>query len=145
MGELANQFNAEVEAMGEHPAAHIIGSLTLIAKENQQPAIAAAIALALERRVETAKPKCLLPIYYLLDSLLKNVGTVYRTLLAPRAAALFEVAYARVPSAARAKLHRLALLWQDAGLLSPQFWTACLLLRLTPRLPSLERRLLPPQ
>jgi hypothetical protein len=106
-------FASGLETMGEHPDANVIAHLTALAAEHcGTPTAAASIAGALEDRLRAAPPPCLLPLYYLLDSLLNNAGLVYRGLFEANAAPIFGIAYGRVPAALRAKLARLIGFWR---------------------------------
>ena len=85
--------------MGEHPAQHIIKYLTASAANNRSSdggATARAIVALIEELVACAAPRRVLPLYYVMDSILKNVresGT-YAKLFELNAAHLFSEAAA---------------------------------------------------
>ena len=112
-------FASGLETMGEHPDANMIAHLTDLAAEHcGTPTAATAIAGALEDRLRGAPPPCLLPLYYLLDSLLNKAGPIYRGLFDANAAPIFGIAYGRVPAALRAKLARLIGFWRAGNFFS---------------------------
>lgn len=90
----------------------IIHSLTVIAKE-QRREHSAAVVEAIARHLKSCPAKARLPAMYLVDSIVKNVGGVYRAEFAPRIYAMFTECYLGVSADVQQKLARLATFWAD--------------------------------
>jgi len=87
----------------------IINSLTRIAQENT--AIAPVICYCIEFRIVTAGPVQKLPFLYLLDSIIKNVGSPYKELISARAMFLIGQAYSASNVDNCARIRRLLGTW----------------------------------
>ncbi|KAG9618001.1 hypothetical protein KCU86_g13522, partial [Aureobasidium melanogenum] len=73
-----------------------ISNLTIIAKENTEHA--QAIAMVLEKHIKTTAPGRKLPALYVLDSIVKNVGTPYTVYLGRNLFSTFMDSYTLVDS-----------------------------------------------
>ena len=115
-----DKFRAAVSEMGSHPAKHIIAYLTKTAAENTAAAVAGAVVGFVEEQlIAASRPKGaagrILPLYYVIDSILKNVRSTYSDLFSRNAARLFEASHARADDATRKNLRRVAKTWQQDG------------------------------
>lgn len=81
-----------------------ISNLTLIARENTESAHA--IAEVLVDHIKQIHPPRKLPALYLLDSIVKNVGTPYTLFFGRKLYQTFMEAYASVDNATRRKIGR---------------------------------------
>ncbi|KAH9272638.1 hypothetical protein BASA83_005143 [Batrachochytrium salamandrivorans] len=87
----------------------IITNLTIIAQESIHAA--PAVVRAVEERIKNAPPKNKIPTIYLMDSIMKNVGEVYRTLFSKNIISVFSDAYAAVEQADQMRLQKLVHTW----------------------------------
>ncbi|DAZ92423.1 TPA: hypothetical protein N0F65_000207 [Lagenidium giganteum] len=71
---LLGQFDAMINQMGAYPAKDIINSLTMLA---ERAAFPSEIVSFLETKIHRVAPNFKLPIFYLMDSILKNVKGAY--------------------------------------------------------------------
>ncbi|KAL6720150.1 mRNA 3' end processing factor [Lecanora helva] len=88
-----------------------ISNLTIIAKENTEHALA--ISRVLENHIKTTPPDRKLPALYLLDSIVKNVGTPYTLFLGRNLHFIFMNAYSLVNPAVRKKLDEMLKTWKE--------------------------------
>ncbi|KAL2913638.1 mRNA 3' end processing factor [Polyrhizophydium stewartii] len=88
----------------------IITNLTIIAHESIHAA--PAVARAIEDHLRRADARHVIPAMYLMDSILKNVGGVYRSCFARNIVAVFKAAYAAVPPQDKARLQKLVGTWK---------------------------------
>ncbi|KAI8928238.1 hypothetical protein BC831DRAFT_412011 [Entophlyctis helioformis] len=89
----------------------IITSLTIIAQENI--ACASVIAQVIADQIRLAPPKQKIPVMYLMDSILKNIGGVYKDYFAKTLVATFTTAYASVDSSDKQRMQKLAGTWKS--------------------------------
>ncbi|KAJ3151888.1 hypothetical protein HDU86_006020 [Geranomyces michiganensis] len=89
----------------------IITNLTIIAQENL-PA-APAIVRAIEDQLRNAQPKQKLPVFYLLDSILKNVGNAYIALFENNIERVFTTAYEAVDAEDRQRFVKVLATWKS--------------------------------
>ncbi|KAJ8326589.1 mRNA 3' end processing factor, variant 2 [Batrachochytrium dendrobatidis] len=87
----------------------IITNLTIIAQENINSS--SAIVHAVEERIKNSQPKHRVPTIYLMDSIIKNVGGIYRTLFAKNIVSVFSDAYSAVDQADQLRLQKLVRTW----------------------------------
>lgn len=87
----------------------LITNLTRIAGENL-PACAA-ISAVIDQRIRDVAPMLKLPLLYLMDSILKNIGPPYVACFAANVFHTFTTAYSVVPPYVRASMHRLLNTW----------------------------------
>ena len=97
--DLINQLTMSAQltlrALGEEGAQAVVGAMTqLLASPSNGP----------ERKV---------PLFYALDSILKNVGGLYITLFSHKVLQLYSSAFEVAIERDRTRLHRLLLTWQD--------------------------------
>lgn len=71
------EFNRKMNALGAFPAKDIINQLSKMA---QDVSLAPEIVNLMRKKILEASVNCKLPLFYLMDSILKNVGNVYITL-----------------------------------------------------------------
>lgn len=90
----------------------IIHSLTVIAKENMKDH-GGAVVEAIRQHLKSCPVKMRLPAMYLVDSILKNVGGIYKELFAPKIYEIFSECYRSVPEDIQKKLARLMTFWND--------------------------------
>ncbi|TMW67630.1 hypothetical protein Poli38472_011250 [Pythium oligandrum] len=76
---ILSQFDAKINQMMDYPAKDVINSLTMLAERVE---FASEIVSFLETKIHRAPPNYKLPIFYLTDSILKNVRGPYISLLA---------------------------------------------------------------
>ncbi|KAG0647902.1 pcf11 [Hyphodiscus hymeniophilus] len=88
-----------------------ISNLTVIAKENTEHALA--IAEAVKTHIKQAPPHKKLPAFYVLDSVVKNVGTPYTLFFGRQLYATFMEAYALVDSSTRRKMDEMLKTWKE--------------------------------
>ncbi|KAI2210215.1 mRNA 3' end processing factor [Ophidiomyces ophidiicola] len=97
-----------------------ISNLTVIAKENTEHAMA--ISRVLENHIRTTPPAQKLPALYVVDSVVKNVGTPYTLFLGRNLYQTFMNAYTLVDSQTRKKLDEMLKTWKEPvpGSLDPR-------------------------
>lgn len=83
-----------------------INALTLFAHTN--PSMAVQIVEALETHLRNTLPAYKLPAMYVLDSIIKNVGSPYTSLFAANLVQTFAKVYAAVGEGEKVKLGKLA-------------------------------------
>ncbi|KAJ4289753.1 mRNA 3' end processing factor [Kalmusia sp. IMI 367209] len=88
-----------------------ISNLTLIAKENTEHA--QAISLVLEQHIRTARPDWRLPSLYVLDSIVKNIGTPYTVYLGRGLYKTFTDTYLKVDQPTRKAMEGLLRTWKQ--------------------------------
>ncbi|KAE8378723.1 hypothetical protein BDV26DRAFT_185070 [Aspergillus bertholletiae] len=88
-----------------------ISNLTVIAKENTEHAMA--ISRVLENHIRTTPPAQKLPALYVVDSIVKNVGTPYTLFLGRNMYQTFMNAYTLVDSSTRRKLDEMLKTWKE--------------------------------
>jgi pre-mRNA cleavage complex 2 protein Pcf11 len=88
-----------------------ISNLTVIAKENTEHAMA--ISRVLENHIRTTPPAQKLPALYVVDSVVKNVGTPYTLFLGRNLYQTFMNAYTLVDSQTRRKLDEMLKTWKE--------------------------------
>ncbi|KAF1997211.1 hypothetical protein P154DRAFT_296244 [Amniculicola lignicola CBS 123094] len=88
-----------------------ISNLTIIAKENTEHA--QAISKELENHIKTARPEWKLPALYVLDSIVKNVGTPYTVYLGRNLYRTFMDAYTLMTPAFRKAMEGLLRTWKQ--------------------------------
>ncbi|KND04116.1 uncharacterized protein SPPG_01555 [Spizellomyces punctatus DAOM BR117] len=89
----------------------IITNLTIIAQENT-PA-APAIVQAIEDQMRNAQPKQKLPVLYLMDSIIKNVGGIYINLFARNIVRIFVSAYEMVDADDKQRFFKVLSTWKS--------------------------------
>ncbi|PNS13893.1 hypothetical protein CAC42_1384 [Sphaceloma murrayae] len=88
-----------------------ISNLTIIAKENIEHA--QALSKALEQHIRTTSPPRKLPALYVLDSIVKNVGSPYTIYLGRNLYSIFMDAYTLVDARTRKSLESMLATWKD--------------------------------
>ncbi|KAL2825429.1 hypothetical protein BDW59DRAFT_146201 [Aspergillus cavernicola] len=88
-----------------------ISNLTVIAKENTEHAMA--ISRVLENHIRATPPAQKLPALYVVDSIVKNVGTPYTLFLGRNLYQTFMNAYTLVDSQTRRKLDEMLKTWKE--------------------------------
>ncbi|KAF2491827.1 hypothetical protein BU16DRAFT_468421 [Lophium mytilinum] len=88
-----------------------ISNLTIIAKENTEHA--QGISRELEKHIQTTRPEWKLPALYVLDSIVKNVGTPYTLFLGRNLYSTFMSAYAIVDASTRKAMEGLLKTWKQ--------------------------------
>ncbi|CAH0478415.1 unnamed protein product [Peronospora belbahrii] len=83
---LLGQFDTQINNMMDYPAKDTINTLTMLA-ENVQ--FAPEIVSFLETKIHRVAPNCKLPIFYLTDSILKNIRGSYVPLFAAKIVPLY--------------------------------------------------------
>ncbi|GAM86126.1 hypothetical protein ANO11243_041370 [Dothideomycetidae sp. 11243] len=87
-----------------------ISNLTIIAKENIEHA--QALSRTLEHHIRTAPPNRKLPALYVLDSIVKNVGSPYTIYIGRNLFSIFMGAYTLVDTATRKAMESMLRTWQ---------------------------------
>jgi len=111
--DLARDYDAELDQLTFN-SKPIINSLTIIADENIQNA--ADIVALIERRIAENSSTTKLPILYLQDSILKNVGKNYITIFSKNIVSSFSSAFAQVDENTQTSLLHLLQTWKDSQL-----------------------------
>ncbi|CAG8975550.1 hypothetical protein HYALB_00005618 [Hymenoscyphus albidus] len=88
-----------------------ISNLTVIARENTEHAYA--ISEALKTHIKQTSSQKKLPAFYVLDSIVKNVGTPYTIFLSRGLYATFMEAYASVDTVVRRKMDEMLKTWKE--------------------------------
>ncbi|RDL38413.1 uncharacterized protein BP5553_02753 [Venustampulla echinocandica] len=88
-----------------------ISNLTVIARENTEHAYA--ISEALKNHIKQTSPQKKLPAFYVLDSVVKNVGTPYTIFLSRGLYSTFMEAYALVDTNVRRKMDEMLKTWKE--------------------------------
>ncbi|KAK0127641.1 hypothetical protein ONS96_007165 [Cadophora gregata f. sp. sojae] len=88
-----------------------ISNLTVIARENTEAALA--ISEVLKAHIKQVAPPKKLPAFYVLDSIVKNVGTPYTLFFGRDIFAVFMDSYARVDNATRSKMVEMLRTWKE--------------------------------
>ncbi|GAA5914453.1 hypothetical protein JCM6882_003022 [Rhodosporidiobolus microsporus] len=92
----------------------VITALTLFAHEHSVR-MSGVVAQCLEEHIRTCPPTYLLPTFYLLDSISKNIGAPYLTLFSRFLERSFLSAYHAVDSATKTKLEELLGTWKTGA------------------------------
>ncbi|KAH8657022.1 hypothetical protein BGZ60DRAFT_416571 [Tricladium varicosporioides] len=88
-----------------------ISNLTVIARENTEHALQ--ISEALKSHIKQTSPQKKLPAFYVLDSVVKNVGTPYTIFLSRGLYSTFMEAYALVDNNVRRKMDEMLKTWKE--------------------------------
>ncbi|KAL2066454.1 hypothetical protein VTL71DRAFT_2525 [Oculimacula yallundae] len=88
-----------------------ISNLTVIARENTASSLA--IAEVLKNHIKQVAPPKKLPAFYVLDSIVKNVGTPYTLFFGRDLFAVFMDSYARVDNSTRSKMVEMLKTWKE--------------------------------
>lgn len=88
-----------------------ISNLTVIAKENTEHALA--ISEALKNHIKQTPPARKLPAFYVLDSIVKNVGTPYTLFFGRQLYSTFMESYALVDNSVRKKMDEMLKTWKE--------------------------------
>ncbi|KAI5367717.1 putative VHS domain, CID domain, protein PCF11 [Septoria linicola] len=117
-GSISGGSSAEVAADFEESLKDLqsnnryeISNLTVIAKENTEHA--QAISRALENHIKTTSPTRKLPALFVLDSIVKNVGTPYTVYLGRNLYNTFMEAYTLVDTATRRHMDAMLRTWKE--------------------------------
>ncbi|POS83640.1 hypothetical protein EPUL_002817, partial [Erysiphe pulchra] len=108
--EVAEDYRIALEALTLN-SRYEISNLTVIAKENTEHALA--ISEALKNHIKTTSPHKKLPSFYVLDSVVKNVGTPYTLFFGRQLYATFMEAYALVDNNVRRKMDEMLKTWKE--------------------------------
>ncbi|KAF1363933.1 hypothetical protein EJ07DRAFT_101089 [Lizonia empirigonia] len=109
--EVAADFRDALQDLRQNSRPEI-SNLTLIAKENTE--YAQAISTELENHIRTTRPEWKLPSLYVLDSIVKNVGTPYTVYLGRNLYRTFMDAYLVVDQATRKAMEGLLRTWKQS-------------------------------
>lgn len=88
----------------------IITSLTMIASENIQAALP--ITAAIHEQILMVVPNNKLPLIYLMDSILKNVGGIYQSTFADVVVSIFKHSFQAMSRSDRSKLVKVLQTWR---------------------------------
>ncbi|KAF2454404.1 hypothetical protein BDY21DRAFT_374021 [Lineolata rhizophorae] len=108
--EVAQDFRDALEDLKINSRPEI-SNLTIIAKENTEHA--QAISNTLEEHINTTRPEFKLPALYVLDSIVKNVGTPYTVYLGRNLYKTFMGAYTLVDNPTRRAMEGLLKTWKQ--------------------------------
>ncbi|KAK2624350.1 hypothetical protein QTJ16_006300 [Diplocarpon rosae] len=108
--EVAEDFALALSDLGIN-SRYEISNLTVIAKENTEHALA--IAEALKVHIKQVAPPKKLPAFYVLDSIVKNVGTPYTLFFGRQLYTTFMEAYALVDNNTRGKMVEMLKTWKE--------------------------------
>ncbi|CAJ2511570.1 Uu.00g071950.m01.CDS01 [Anthostomella pinea] len=107
---VAEDFREALEDVNTNDR-HEISNLTLIARENTEHALA--ISGALVDHIKRIAPHKKLPSLYVLDSIVKNVGTPYTLFFGRKLYHTFMDAYAMVDMGTRRKMDEMLKTWKE--------------------------------
>ncbi|KAI9699285.1 MAG: hypothetical protein M1836_002895 [Candelina mexicana] len=108
--EVAEDYKNSLEDL-QLNSRYEISNLTVIAKENTEHAMA--ISRVLENHISKAPPTKKLPALYVLDSVVKNVGTPYTLFFGRNLYSTFMNAYTKVDGPIRKKLDEMLKTWKE--------------------------------
>ncbi|KAJ5693302.1 mRNA cleavage factor complex component Pcf11 [Penicillium macrosclerotiorum] len=108
--EVAEDYKNSLEDLTSNDRFQI-SNLTVIAKENTEHAMA--ISRVLENHIRSTPPPQKLPALYVVDSIVKNVGTPYTLFLGRNMYQTFMNAYTLVDSQTRRKLDEMLKTWKE--------------------------------
>ncbi|KAL9133162.1 MAG: hypothetical protein Q9175_005663 [Cornicularia normoerica] len=108
--EVAEDYKTSLEDLTIN-SRYEISNLTVIAKENTEHAMA--ISRVLENHIKSTPPDRKLPALYVLDSVVKNVGTPYTLFLGRNLYTIFMNAYSLVNNQVRRKLDEMLKTWKE--------------------------------
>ncbi|RFU32663.1 hypothetical protein B7463_g3656, partial [Scytalidium lignicola] len=108
--EVAEDYRKALEDLTMN-SRYEISNLTIIAKENTEHAFA--IAEALKNHIKQTSPQKKLPALYVLDSVVKNVGTPYTLFFGRQLYSTFMEAYALVDNNVRRKMDEMLKTWKE--------------------------------
>ncbi|EDN96666.1 hypothetical protein SS1G_01592 [Sclerotinia sclerotiorum 1980 UF-70] len=108
--EVAEDYKKALEDLTMN-SRYEISNLTVIAKENTEHALA--ISEALKNHIKQTSPQKKLPAFYVLDSVVKNVGTPYTLFFGRQLYSTFMEAYALVSHDVRRKMDEMLKTWKE--------------------------------
>lgn len=108
--EVADDYRKALEDLTMN-SRYEISNLTVIAKENTEHALA--ISEALKNHIKQTSPAKKLPAFYVLDSVVKNVGTPYTLFFGRQLYSTFMEAYALVDNNVRRKMDEMLKTWKE--------------------------------
>lgn len=108
--EVAEDYRKALEDLTMN-SRYEISNLTVIAKENTEHALA--ISEALKNHIKQTSPAKKLPAFYVLDSVVKNVGTPYTLFFGRQLYSTFMEAYALVDNNVRRKMDEMLKTWKE--------------------------------
>lgn len=108
--EVAEDYKNSLEDLTMN-SRYEISNLTVIAKENTEHGMA--ISRVLENHIRNTPPDRKLPALYVLDSIVKNVGTPYTLFLGRNLYQTFMDAYSLVNNQVRKKLDEMLKTWKE--------------------------------
>ncbi|KAJ3499221.1 hypothetical protein NLG97_g524 [Lecanicillium saksenae] len=108
--EVAEDYRLALEDLSSNMRFEI-SNLTVIARENTEHALA--IAEVLQQHILKAPPAKKLPALYVLDSIVKNVGTPYTLYFGRNLFKIFMESYAMVDNPVRKRMEDMLKTWKD--------------------------------
>ncbi|RFU75008.1 mrna cleavage factor complex component pcf11 [Trichoderma arundinaceum] len=108
--EVAEDYRLALEDLSSNMRFEI-SNLTVIARENTEHALA--IAEVLQQHILKAPPNKKLPALYVMDSIVKNVGTPYTLYFGRTLFKIFMESYAVVDHGIRRKMEEMLKTWKD--------------------------------
>ncbi|PTB62159.1 hypothetical protein BBK36DRAFT_1136609 [Trichoderma citrinoviride] len=108
--EVAEDYRLALEDLSSNMRFEI-SNLTVIARENTEHALA--IAEVLQQHILKAPPNKKLPALYVMDSIVKNVGTPYTLYFGRQLFKIFMESYAVVDHGIRRKMEEMLKTWKD--------------------------------
>ncbi|KAH0490077.1 hypothetical protein TgHK011_001561 [Trichoderma gracile] len=108
--EVAEDYRLALEDLSSNMRFEI-SNLTVIARENTEHALA--IAEVLQQHILKAPPNKKLPALYVMDSIVKNVGTPYTLYFGRNLFKIFMESYAVVDHGIRRKMEEMLKTWKD--------------------------------
>ncbi|CAK4084768.1 unnamed protein product [Aphanomyces euteiches] len=114
--ETLKKYDGMINELGAYPAKHIINSLTMIAEDLT---IAKHLAPFLVKKLNLVGPAYKLPILYLMDSIIKNVGGPYAHFFSQTLAPVFVAAVQVVNPTDLNRFNHVLKTWEAARLIPP--------------------------
>ncbi|GAX20175.1 hypothetical protein FisN_12Hh019 [Fistulifera solaris] len=119
------EYREELEMLGSFPDKVKINSLTMIAGDYaESKSSAASIYQVIRDRLLATNRDNMLPLVYLLDSILKNVRGFYIDIVQDDAANWIPKVYYKLQDVQQAKLKKVWVTWEEFNLFSTDAWKA---------------------
>ncbi|KAG8225208.1 hypothetical protein J437_LFUL009053, partial [Ladona fulva] len=108
--EIANEYSSSLADLTVN-SKPLINMLTMLAEENIEHA--PAIVQVVEKHLAKVKPEVKLPVLYLIDSIVKNVGNAYVSLFTQNIVSTFCSVFEKVDEHTRGQMFKLRQTWND--------------------------------
>jgi pre-mRNA cleavage complex 2 protein Pcf11 len=101
----------------------MINSLSMVAEDHaDSKSSAKAVYKAIRQKLLTTSRENMLPLVYVLDSILKNAKGAYIAIVEDDAASWIPIVYRKLQDDQRAKLQKVWKTWDECNIFSPARW-----------------------